>query len=77
MVGLPINASKTKVMSKQSRTRTQHTINLGGVLQKEVESFKYLGSSFTVTGQAKDEISGRIGLPRSAFARLKPALWSR
>ncbi len=31
----------------------------------------------TRTGQAKDEISGRIGLARSAFARLKSALWSR
>ncbi len=44
---------------------------------KEVESFKYLGSSFTATGQAKDEISGRIGLALSAFTQLKATLWSR
>ncbi len=64
-------------MSTQPRPGTQHTINLGGVPLEEVESFRYLGSSFTATGQAKDEISGRIGLARSAFARLKSALWSR
>ncbi len=56
---------------------SQHTTNLGGVALEEVESFKYMGSFFTVTGQAKDEISGRIGLARSAFVRLNSALWSR
>ncbi len=74
VVGLRINSSKTKVMSTQLRPGTQHTINLGGVPLEEVESFKYLCSSFTATGQAKDEISGSIGLVRSAFARLKSAL---
>ncbi len=77
VVGRRIDASKTKVMSTQPRPGTQHTINLGGMPLEEVESFKYLGFSFTATGQAKDEISGRIGLARSAFARLKSALWSR
>ncbi len=47
------------------------------VLLEEVESFKYLDSSFTATGQAKDDISGRIGLARSSFTRLKSTLWSR
>ncbi len=62
---------------KQPRPGTQHIIHLGGVLLEEVESLKYLGSSFTATGQAKDEISGGLGFARSAFARLKFALWSR
>ncbi len=70
------NAPKTKVTSTQPRPGTHHTIHLGGVLL-EVESFKYLGSSFTATGQAKDKISGLIGRPRSAFARLNSTLWSR
>ncbi len=48
-----------------------------GVLLVEVESFKYLGFSFTATGQAKDEISGRIDIARIAFTRLKSALWFR
>ncbi len=46
------------------------------MLLEEFESYKYLGSSFTATSQAKDEISGRMGLARSAFARLKSVLWS-
>ncbi len=77
VLGLRINASKTKVMSTQPRPGTQHAINLGGVPLEEVQSFKYMGSSFTATGQAKDEISGRIGLPRSASARLFFAPWTR
>ncbi len=77
MVGLRINASKTKVMSTQPRPGTQHTIHLGSVLLEEVESFKYLGSSFTTTGKAKDEMSRRLGLARRAFACRDYALWSR
>ncbi len=69
VMGLWINASKTKVMSTQPRPGIQHIINLGGVPLEEVESFKYLGSYSTAAAQAKDEISGRIGLARSAFAR--------
>ncbi len=56
---------------------TQHTSILGSVPLEKTESFKYLGSSITATGQAKDKISGRIGLARGAFARLKSVLWSR
>ncbi len=70
VVGLRINASKTKVMSTQPHQGTQHTIQLDGVLLAEVKSFKYLGSFFTATGQAKDETSGRIDLARSAFTLL-------
>ncbi len=77
MVGLRINASKAKVMSTQPRFETQHVITLGGVPLEEVESFKYLGSSFTATGQAKDKISGRIGLVRNAYTRLKAIMWSK
>ncbi len=65
------------MMSTQPRSGAQHVITLGGIPLEEVESFKYLGSSLTATGQAKDEISGRIGLARSAFTRLKATLWSR
>ncbi len=71
---LRINASKTKVMSTQPRPGTQHTINLDGTALEEVESFKYLCFSCTATGQARDEVSERIGPARSAFARLKSTL---
>ncbi len=36
------------------------------VLLEEFESFKYLGSFFTVTDQVKDEMSGGIGPPSFA-----------
>ncbi len=45
VVGLRTNASKTRVMSTQPRPGTQHTINLGGVLPDDVDSFKYLNST--------------------------------
>ncbi len=64
-------------MSTQPRSGAQHVITLGGVPLEEVESFKYWGSTFTATGRAKDEISGRIGLARSTFTRLKATRWSR
>ncbi len=77
VVGLRINAFKTKVMSTLPRPGAQHVITLGDVPLEEVETFKYLGSSVMATGQAKDEISGRIGLARNALTRLKAPLWSR
>ncbi len=78
VVGLLINASKTKVISTQPRSWAQHFITLGGFPLDEVYSFKYcLVSAFTATGHAKVEISGRIGLARSAFTRLKATLCSR
>ncbi len=74
VVGLRINASKTKVMSTQPRPGAQHVITLGGVPLAEVAAFKHVGPSFTATGQAKDEITGRMGRARSAFTRLKATL---
>ncbi len=44
---------------------------------EEVSSFKYLGASFTATGQAFGEIKSRINVARAAFNRLQPSLWSR
>ncbi len=64
-------------MSGQPRAGAQHVITIGGVTLEMVEAFKYLGLSFTATGQEKDEISERVCLARSAFTRLKATLWSR
>ncbi len=61
----------------QTRLGVQHVITLGGEPPEEAKSFKYLGSFFTVTGQAKDGISGWIGLPRITSTRLKATPWSR
>ncbi len=64
-------------MSTHPRSGAQHVIALGGVPLEEVDSSKYLGSSFTATGHVKDTISGRIGLARSALTWLKATLWPR
>ncbi len=44
---------------------------------EEVSSFKYLGASFTATGQAFGKIKARINSARAAINRLQPSLWSR
>ncbi len=44
---------------------------------EEVSSFKYLGASFTATGQTIGEVKARINVARAAFNRLQPSLWSR
>ncbi len=43
---------------------------------EELSSFKYLGVSFTATGQAIGKIKARINVARAAFNRLQPPLWS-
>ncbi len=50
--------------------RKDTILNFGGVPMEEVKSIKCLGSSITATGQADDEISGKIGLARISVARL-------
>ncbi len=70
MIGLRINDSNAKVESTQPRPGFQFPFSFGGV-PLEDESFKYLGSFFTATGQAEEEISGRKGPARSAFTHLK------
>ncbi len=53
------------------------TIILDSVPLEEVSSFKYLGASFTATGQAVDGIAVRINLARATFNPLHTSLWSR
>ncbi len=73
-VGLRINAAKTKVLSAQMNPSSRGTIILDGVPLEEVASFKYLGASFTATGQAVGEIAARINLERATFNRLHTSL---
>ncbi len=72
-----INASKTKVLSAQANSWSRGTITLDCVLFEEVPSFKYLGASLTVTGQAVGEIAAKINLARATFNRLHTSLCSR
>ncbi len=76
-VGLRINVAKTKVLSAQVTASQQRQIFLEGVPLEEVAAFKYLGASFTATGEAVQEIKNRINSTRMAFNRLHTALWSR
>ncbi len=64
---LRISASKTTVLSTQPRSGAQHVITPGGVPLEEVESFKYLGPSFTATGQTKDKSVAGLAF-RKAFS---------
>ncbi len=43
---------------------------------EEVATFKCLGTSFTATGQAVQEIESQINAARMAFNRLQHSLWS-
>ncbi len=60
--GMPINASKPKVMS---------------ALVPDEQRQAVLGSMFVTNGQGSEEIRSRITLARSAFSRLQSCLWSR
>ncbi len=66
-----------KVLSTQMSPSSRDTIILDGVPSEDVSSFKCLGASFTATGQAVDEIAGRISLARATFNRLHTSLWLR
>ncbi len=74
--GLRNNAAKTKVLSANVATSHQRQFFLEGVPLEEAAAFKYLGASFTATGQAVQEIESRINSARLAFNRLHTALWS-
>lgn len=77
LVGMKINASKTKVLSANIPPAERLAVTLNGETVEEVEQFKYLGATFTATGQGKDEIAIRISRARAAFVRLQRRLWSR
>ncbi len=72
VVGLRINASKTKVLSANVDPLLHQVINVGGEPLEEGSSFKYLGASFTATGPALGEIKARINVARAALNRLQP-----
>ncbi|CAE1325367.1 unnamed protein product [Acanthosepion pharaonis] len=67
MVGMKINASKTKIFSANFSLSDRVAVTLDGEAVEEVESFKYLGANFTATGQAKDEIPTQTH-PKASFS---------
>ncbi len=76
-VGMRIKASKTKMMSARIPGEQHQAVLLDGEPLEDVDKFKYLGSVFVTSGQGTEEVRSRINLPRSAFSRLQPCLWSR
>ncbi len=74
-VGLSINCAKTKSMTAPSDLPCQ--ISLKNCMIEKVDSFPYLGSSITPSGDASDEINRRIGKASAAFNQLTPHLWRK
>jgi hypothetical protein len=64
MVGLKINAKKTKVNVPKHREIASH------ICRRETTGYSRLGSSITTEGGAERDIQVRIGKARSAFIRL-------
>jgi hypothetical protein len=75
-IGLEINTSKTKFMSTAA-TLPQHPVTINGEQIELVQAFKYLGSTITPNGQAKNEIQLRVDVARRAFLQLRRVLWTR
>ena len=74
VIGLQINTSKTKTFSFGL---SSPDITVDNTILQAVPLFKYLRSLILPSGQAHDEIRMRIDHARSAFFRLKKALWNR
>ncbi len=60
---------------QQVAASQQNQLFLKGVALEEVAAVKYLGASFTITGQAGQEIESRINSARMASNLLHTALW--
>jgi hypothetical protein len=74
VVGLQINTHKTRTLSSGL---SSPELSVDNTILQTVPVFKYLGSLILPSGQAQDEIKTRIDCARSAFFRLKKALWNR
>ena len=69
IVGITINASKTKVMPSLVDPVNWQQLTLDGVNLEDVQSFVYLGSTNMPSGQGAAEVERRIGVARSTFVR--------
>ena len=73
--GLSINIKKTQcmVISKSKITPTCH-IHINNETIKQVEKFKYLGSTITSDGRNDAEIKIRIGMAKDAFQKMEKVI---
>ena len=73
--GLSVNIKKTQcmVISKTKITPTCH-ININNETIKQVEKFKYLGSTIKSDGRNDAEIKIRIGMAKDAFQKMEKVI---
>ena len=72
MIGLNLNPRKCKVLASRP---LQQDVNISGVPMEVVDSFPYLGSRITTSGDSTCEITARIGKAGGAFKRLDRKVW--
>ena len=68
--GLKISVNKTEVMSLDIHGHETLTINLGEDVLKQVDKFRYLGSTVTSKCDLDAEINSRVGAAAAAFGKL-------
>lgn len=69
--GLKISVKKTEVMAFDTLNRGPFQMRLGDDQLKQVDHFKYLGSTITSKCLLDSEINRRIGAAAAAFGRLR------
>ncbi|XP_063600687.1 uncharacterized protein LOC134776864 [Penaeus indicus] len=77
MFGLTISIKKTEVLRQLAPNTTQPppNITMDGNTLKNVESFKYLGSSINSAANLDDEVLCRISQASRVFGRLHTRIW--
>lgn len=68
--GLKISVKKTEVMAN-TLNEEPLSVNLGEAVLKQVDKFKYLGSTITAKCDLDSELNGRIGAASAAFGKLR------
>lgn len=74
--GLKISVKKTEVMSSDIHGQETLVIKLGDHQLKQVDKFRYLGSTITSKCDLDSEIDNRIGAAAAAFGKLDPKVFS-
>lgn len=75
LYGLKINKKKTETMViTKSKDIPALNIKINNTNIKQVNNFKYLGSTMTSDGRSTTEIKKRIGIAKTAFQKMRPLL---
>ena len=76
--GLELNCKKTETMViSRKKDIPPCKITTNGAMLRQVNSFKYLGTSITENGKSDFEIKSRIGQAKSAFQKMRSVLCSK